>query len=101
MNTTISILDDTKSPYQLWLRLWFEIVAPLVIIFGILSDLLVFIVMPRKNVTVGSSAKIYYSSIAISDCIDLINSWFLYGTINDTMYELIFNLFNRSPILKN
>lgn len=87
--TTKNLTLSTSSGnlWQLWLRLWFEIIAPDVLIFGVISNLLVFIVMPRKNVAVGVSAKIYYTSIAISDFIDLINSWILFGTINDSMYE--------------
>ena len=86
MNLTQGI--SNKIPWELWLRIWFEIIAPDILIFGLVSNLLVFIVMPRQKVLVGVSAKIYYTSIAISDFIDLINSWILYGTINDTMYDL-------------
>lgn len=88
MNITITnstTLSSRKNQWELWLRLWFEIIAPDVLAFGVISNLIVVIVMPRQNVAIGVSVKIYYTTIAISDFIDLINSWILFGTINDTM----------------
>lgn len=71
---------------NLWMRLWFEIFEPDITIFGIVTNFLVVLVMPRSKVAVGSSAKIYYISMSISDFFNLINSWLLYAVVNDSMY---------------
>ena len=68
------------------MRLWFEIFEPDIIIFGLVTNSLVFLVMPRSKVEVGPSAKLYYVSLAISDFFALIVGWFLQTLINDTMY---------------
>lgn len=86
LSSTTEFTSDYAYLTQLWLRLWFEIIEPNIVIFGLISNALVFIVMPRKGVAVGSSAKIYYTSIAISDFFKLINSYLLYTLINDSMY---------------
>lgn len=72
---------------ELWIRLWFEIIEPDIVIFGLIANALVIIVMLRQGVAVGTSPKIYYTSIAISDFFNLINNWVLYTLINDSMYE--------------
>lgn len=90
-NITNSILTATnKSAHttQLFLRIWFGFIEPNIVFMGIISNALVLIVMPRQGVTIGVSAKIYYLTIGVSDFIDLIDSWLIYTTINDTMYAL-------------
>ena len=86
-NNTLSIsnITATKTVTELWLRLWFEIFEPDIVIFGLITNAVIFLIMPRSSVSVAPSAKIYYVSIAISDFINLINSWVLYTTINDSM----------------
>lgn len=87
--STLSAAANVKTSTELWLRLWFEIIEPDVLIFGILTNAMIFLIMPRPEVTVAPSAKIYYVSIAISDFINLINSWVLYTTVNDSMCALV------------
>lgn len=93
-NTTLgTFITSTKYEkyFQLWLRIWFEIIEPDVLVIGIFSNAFIFLVMPRTGVTIGQSAKIYYVLIAISDFINLINSWIMYCTINDSMYLFDYN----------
>lgn len=78
-----------KMDTPLWLRVWFELVEPWILLFGVLSNLLVAALMPRRAVAVASSAKIYYVSIAVCDCYNLINSWILFSFIGDTLYSAI------------
>ena len=89
-NNTLSTSNTsaTKTVTELWLRLWFEIVEPDIVIFGLITNAVIFLIMPRSGVSVAPSAKICYVSIAISDFINLINSWVLYTTINDSMYVI-------------
>ena len=51
----------------LWLRIWFELIEPWILLFGVIFNVLVIIIMPRRAVAVAQSAKIYYVSIAVSD----------------------------------
>ena len=71
---------------ELWLRLWLEIFEPDIIIFGLVTNSLVFLVMPQSKVKVGPSAKLYYVSLAISDFFALIVGWLLKTLISDSMY---------------
>ena len=91
-NTILSTSNSatTKTVTELWLRLWFEIFEPDILIFGIVTNAAIFLVIPRPDVAVAPTAKIYYVSIAISDFINLINSWVLYTTINDSMCVALF-----------
>lgn len=73
---------------SLWVRLGFEIIVPNIVIFGLVTNTLVVIVMPKKGVAVGSSAKIYYLSIAIFDIINLFNSQVINTIISKSMYVL-------------
>ena len=88
MNTNTNNSNTSTIVTELWLRIWFEIFEPNIISFGLVSSVLIFLVMPRSKVAVGPSAKIYYVSIAISDLINLVDGFFLFTVINDTMYAL-------------
>lgn len=72
---------------ELWLRLWFVIIEPDIVIFGLIANTLVVILMPRQSVAVGNSPKIYYTSIAISDLINLIINWVLYTLANNSLCD--------------
>ena len=87
-NLHSSTSSTSTTVTELWLRIWFEIFEPNIIIFGLVTSSLIFLVMPRSKVAVGQSAKIYYVSIAISDSINFIDGFILFTIINDTMYAL-------------
>lgn len=71
MNSNSSIVEDSLSQgsliyfTSLWIRLLYEILVPNIVIIGLITNALVIIVMPKKEVAVGSSAKIY--SILLSN----------------------------------
>ena len=93
-NTVPSFTTPSSSTETtpLWLRLWFELIEPWILLFGILTNLLVIAVMPRRAVAVAPSAKFYYISIAAVDVFDLANSWVVYTFLGDTLYALIPNI---------
>ena len=83
-STTVATTTAAQST-ALWMRLWFEIFEPDIAVFGVIANAIIFIIMPRREVLVGASTKIYYISIAISDCVNLINSWLLDAGANDSL----------------
>ncbi|MCP6769671.1 hypothetical protein NL529_32965, partial [Klebsiella pneumoniae] len=73
-SSTAAISVTTSSPggvIELWFRIWIQIIEPDIVIFGIITNPIIFFIMPRSVVAVGPSAKIYYVTIAISDIINL------------------------------
>lgn len=88
MNNTLSFSTSApKTVIELWLRLWFEIIEPDILIFGVIANAVIFLVMPRPEVAVAPTAKIYYISIAISDFLNLIVGWIFFTTVNDSMCD--------------
>lgn len=88
-STTTANTVGTVAPFPVWLMIWFELLEPWILIFGILGNILVVCVIPRAGVTVGPSLKIYYTSIGVSDIINLVQYCF-YTLFNDTMYAFNF-----------
>lgn len=94
MDSNSSSVQDIFGPSSfmsfnsLWVRLCFEIMVPNIAIFGLITNTLVVIVMPKKGLAVGRSAKIYYISIAIFDIINLFNSQVINTTLSESMYAL-------------
>ena len=91
LNTSSSeaITVTTSSPggvIQLWFRIWLQIIQPDIVIFGMITNPIILLLMPRSAVTVGPSAKIYYVTIAISDFINLSVEYVWYTLISDSMY---------------
>ena len=83
-----SASSTVSSTFPLWLRLWFELIEPWILFFGMLTNLLVVFVMPRRGVAAAFSAKFYYISIAAVDVINLLNSWVIFTFLGDTLYSL-------------
>lgn len=90
-----SVVAAATVGTPLWLRIWFELIEPWILLFGVLFNALVIAIMPRRSVAVAQSAKIYYVSIAVFDCYNLINSWILFSFIGDTLYGSSILIFQR------
>lgn len=83
--TTTSTSSTSTDTTPLWLRLWFELIEPWILLFGMVTNIIVVMVMPRHAVAVARSAKIYYITIAAVDVFNLFNSWVIYTFLGDTM----------------
>ena len=91
-SNSTAITVTTSSPggiIELWFRIWLQIIQPDIVIFGMITNPIIFLLMPRSAVTVGPSAKIYYVTIAISDFINLSVEYMWYTLISDSMYAFI------------
>ena len=74
-----------KHFISIYLKLMFIVYEPIVISIGLIGNLLIIVTMPRKSVTIAPTIKFYYLAIAIADFIDIINSWFLWVILSDTL----------------
>ena len=87
INSTYEI-PDRLSQYGPILKFWFIFLEPWFIIGGILGNIAILCVMPLKSVNIRWSMKIYYLTIAFFDLYNIINSWVMWTTINDTLCVL-------------
>ena len=85
-NSTKEVGANQKHYVTIYLKLMFIVYEPIVITIGLIGNLIVMVVMPRKSVKVAATLKFYYVSIAIADFIDIFNSWFLWVILSDTLY---------------
>ena len=83
--TSTITIPDRLSLYGPGLKFWFVFIEPWFLFGGILGNLAILFVMPRKKVNINKSMKVYYIIIAFFDLYNLVNSWILWTFISDSM----------------